>query len=211
MLIGPDERVPIARLLTVLEYGERVAHECALAQAVLTKDSKTRRFLMNQSRQEAMHAVVFQSAIAWLAPKHLNDVPVLPALEEYHEILDAELARGNLLETYLAEQVVFEGLGETTLSRIEQGLAKRGAPFGRTRRILLQQEEEHHGFGCRQLEQAIRRGETDRDALRQRAQRYLMLTDSIIYTLCDLFDSIDEDVTAWVADVKSFVPRWLLA
>jgi hypothetical protein len=34
MLIGHDERVPIARLLTFLEHGERMAHDCAKAQAV---------------------------------------------------------------------------------------------------------------------------------------------------------------------------------
>jgi hypothetical protein len=158
-----------------------------------------------------MHAVVFQSAIAWLAPKHLSDEPFLPALEEYRTILNEEVAGHNLLETYLAEQVVLEGLGEAVLTRMEQGLAKRAAPFGRLRRILLHQEEAHHGFGRRQLERAIDRGETDRAALQQRAKRYLALTDSMVCTLCDLFDSIDEDAGAWAADVRTFLPQWLVA
>jgi hypothetical protein len=209
MLVRPDEKVPIARLLTFLEHGERMANACAKAQAALAQDSGARRFLLSQARQESAHAVVFQGAIAWLAPRHLGDVPFLPALEEYRELLDNSLARRDLIETFLAEQVILEGLGEAILTRIEEGLDKRSAPFGRLRRILLQQEEAHHGFGRRQLERAIERGETDREALRGRAQRYLALTDAMVLTLCDLFDSIHEDANAWAKDVRKFLPEWL--
>lgn len=211
MLVGHDERVPIARLLTFLEHGERMAHDCAKAQTALAEDSGTRRFLLSQAKQEAMHARVFQGAIAWLAPKHLRDTPFLPALEAYRRILDDALARHDLMETFLAEQVVLEGLGEAILTRIEQGLAKRAAPFGSLRRILLKQEEAHHGFGRRQLEQAIKRGETDVEDLRRRAQQYLALTDAMVLTLCDLFESIDEDATAWAQDVRTFLPSWCSA
>ena len=211
MLVGHDEREPIARLLTFLEHGERMAHECAKAQAALAEDSGTRRFLLNQAKQEAMHARVFQGAIAWLAPKHLRDTPFLPALEEYRRMLNDALARRNLMETFLAEQVVLEGLGEAVLTRIEQGLVKRAAPLGRLRRILLRQEEAHHGFGLRQLERAIERGETDVKDLRRRAQRYLALADAMVLTLCDLFESIDEDATAWAHDVRTFLPSWCSA
>jgi len=211
MLVRPDEKVPIARLLTFLEHGERMAYDCAKAQAALAQDAGARRFLASQSRQEAMHAVVFQGSIAWLAPKHLGDAAFLPALEEYRTILDDALVRRDLIETYLAEQVVLEGLGEAILTRIEQGLAKRAAPFGQFRRILLHQEEAHHGFGRRQLERAIVRGETDMQDLRRRAQRYLALTDAMVFTLCDLFESIDEDVSAWAHDVRTFLPDWCSA
>lgn len=211
MLVSHDERVPIARLLKFLEHGERMACDCAKSQAALAEDSRTRQFLLSQAKQEALHARVFQGAIAWLAPKHIRDPPFLPALEEYRRILDDALARRDLLETFLAEQVVLEGLGETILTRIEQGLARRAAPFGRLRRILLQQEEAHHGFGRRQLERAIERGETDSESLRQRAQQYLALTDAMVLTLCDLLESIDEDATAWAHDVRTFLPDWCSA
>jgi len=75
----------------------------------------------------------------------------------------------------------------------------------------LRQEEAHHGFGRRQLERAIERDETDRATLRQRAQRYLVLTDAMVFTLCDLFDSIDEDADAWATDVRTFLPDWCVA
>ena len=209
MLVGHDEKVPIARLLTFLEHGERLANECAKAQAALAPDFASRRFLLSQARQEAVHAVVFQGAIAWLAPKHLGDAPFLPALEEYRKILDEALARNDLLETLLAEQVILEGLGEAILTRIEEGLVKRAAPFGRLRRILLQQEEAHHGFGRRMLERAMSEGRIDAETLRRRAQDYLALTDQMVLALSDLFESIAEDPTAWANDVRKFLPLWL--
>jgi hypothetical protein len=209
MVIHPHEKTPIARLLTFLEYGECLANECAKAQAALAPDSGSRRFLLSQARQEAMHAMVFQGAIAWLAPRHLGDAPFLPALEEYRTLLNEALARKDVLETFLAEQVILEGLGEAILTRIEEGLAKRAAPFGRLRRILLQQEEAHHGFGRRMLERAMAEGRTDAETLRRRAQDYLALTDRMVLTLSDLFESIAEDPTAWAQDVRKFLPSWL--
>ena len=209
MLVHPDEKVPIARLLTFLEHGERLANECAKAQAALAPDSGSRRFLLSQARQEAAHGIVFQGAIAWLAPKHLGDVPFLPALEEYRRIVNDALARKDLLETVLAEQVILEGLGEAILTRIEEGLAKRSAPFGRLRRVLIQQEEAHHGFGRRMLERAMFEGRIDVEILRLRAQDYLALIDQMVLTLSDLFESIAEDPTAWAHDVRKFLPDWL--
>ncbi|MEQ1794222.1 MAG: ferritin-like domain-containing protein [Nitrospira sp.] len=209
MLVRPDEKVPIARLLTFLEHGERMAHDCAQAQAALAPDTRSRRFLLSQARQEAAHAFVFQGAIAWLAPRHLGDAPFLPALEEYRKKLDDALARQDLYETFLAEQIILEGLGEAILHRIEAGLAKRDAPFGRLRRILLQQEEAHHAFGERMIDRAVAAGQVDLGDLRRRAEGYLALTQSMVLTLADLFDTIEEDPAAWASDVTTYLPAWL--
>jgi hypothetical protein len=209
MLVRPDEQVPIARLLTFLEHGERMARDCANAQAALALEQRMQKFLRSQAKQEAMHALVFQGSIAWLAPRHLGDSPFLPALEEYRKILNEALARRDLLETFLGEQVILEGLGEAILARIEEGLVKRRAAFGRLRRILLHQEEAHHWFGRRMLEQAMAKGQIDGATLRRRAADYLALTDQMVLTLSDLFESIEEDPTAWANDVRSFLPVWL--
>jgi hypothetical protein len=210
MLVRTNERVPIARLLTFLEHGERLAHSCAKAQAALTVDSGHRRFFLTQARQEAMHALVFQGAIAWLAPKqYLRSTPILPALEEYRKLLFEALDRKDLIEAVLAEQVILEGLGEAILTRIEAGLMKRGAPYARVRRILLSQEATHHGFGQRMLEQAMAEGRTDAMTLRRRAQDYLWLTEHMVLFLSELFESIAEDPAAWAADIRTFLPPWL--
>ena len=211
MLVRPDERVPIARLLTFLEYGERLAHDCALAQAALAPDQGMQRFLTSQARQESAHAWVFQGAIAWLAPKHLGDSPFLPALEQYRALLDDALQRGDFAETLMAEQIILEGLGEAILARIEEGLAKRHAPFGHLRRILLCQEEAHHDFGRRMLDRAFAAGTTSPDRLRPRAQEYLALTDRMVSMLGDLFQSIDEDPQLYMARAKSYLPAWVIA
>lgn len=210
MLVRPDEQVPIARLLTFLEHGERMARDCAKAQAALAPERSMQKFLQSQARQEAMHALVFQSAIAWLAPRHLGDTPFLSALEEYRTILNEALARRELIETFLAEQVILEGLGEAILARIEGGLIRRHAPCERLRRMLLHQEEAHHGFGRRMLERAMADGRTDATTLQHKAQDYLALTDQMVLTLTDLFESIAEDPTAWAHDVRKFLPDWLV-
>lgn len=211
MLVHTDERVPIARLLTFLEHGERLAHACAKAQAALTGEPGHRRFFLSQARQEAMHAIVFRGAIAWLAPRYLGGTPILPALEDYRKLLRDALSRKDLIETILAEQVILEGLGEAILTRIEAGLVKRAAPHRRLRQILLSQEEAHHGFGRRMLERAMADGHTDAASLRRNAQGYLELTARMVLTLQDLFESIAEDPAAWAADVRTFLPPWLLS
>ena len=209
MLVKPNERQPIARLLSFLEYGERLAHECAHAQASLVGDAGRRRFLLNQARQESMHAWVFQGAIAWLCPRHVGRNPFLASLEQYRRLLNDALARQDLAETLLAEQIILEGLGEAILSRIEAGLAKRDAPFGRLRRVLLHQEEAHHDFGCRQLERLIAEGAVAIEALRARTPEYLGLTREMVTTLSDVFASIQEDAGDWASDITRFVPHWL--
>lgn len=211
MLVRPDERVPIARLLTFLEHGERLAHDCARAQAALAPEPGMQRFLASQARQESAHALVFRGAIAWLAPRHLGDSPFLPSLDRYRILLEDALHRGDLAETLLAEQIILEGLGEAILARIEAGLLKRGAPFGRVRRILLHQEEAHHDFGRRMLDRAFTTGTASSERLRGRAQDYLALTEGMVTTLGELFESINEDPRHYLEQAGSYLPGWLTA
>ena len=209
MLILPEERIPMARLVTFLELGERLAHDCATAQAALVQDPKSRRFLNSQVRQEAMHARVFQGVVGWMAPRHCGGLPFLQTLKRFRELIDKALTRGDFLESILAEQIILEGLGEAILNRIEAGLAKRQAPFQKLRRVFLQQEEAHHGFGLRMLERALSSGQVTVPELQTWSQPYVALTDDMIFTLADLFDEIQEDATAYVADAKSTLPSWL--
>lgn len=208
MIILPDEREPIAQLLGFLEYGERLAHDCAAAQAALVSDPRHRRFLIAQSRQESMHATVFRGVIAWLAPSRLGGTPFLLPLERYRALVEDAIKRRDLHETLMAEQLILEGLGEAILNRVEAGLVKRGAPFLRLRRILLHQEEAHHAFGRRLLDHAKAEGAFQPDRLRGRAEEYLGLTQAMVLTLASLFSTIDEDASAWAADVRQYVPEW---
>ena len=209
MFIHPDQRAPVARLLQFLRDGEYLASDCAKAQSKLATDPLMRRFLLSQARQESYHAIVFQANIAWLAPRHLGTCPLLPPMGRYRVLIEDAIRRGDLAETLMAEQIILEGLGEAILVRIEEGLAKRNAPFERLRRMLLQQEEAHHGFGCRTLDRMFAAGVTTPKVLWARGQEYLGLTHAMVATLADLFTSIEEDSTAWAADVGRYVPKWL--
>jgi hypothetical protein len=211
MLVRADERVPIARLLQFLERGERLAHDCARAQAALSPDAGMRRFLLGQARQEYYHAMVFQGVIGWLAPRHVGASPLLSPLERYRALLEEALKDGNLAETLLAEQIILEGLGEAILARIEEGLVKRHAPFARLRTILLHQEAAHHDFGRRTLDRALSAGAESVETLHLRAQDYLALTDAMVAGVADLFESIDEDPSLYASRAKRNLPGWLAA
>lgn len=210
MLVHPDERVPLARLLQFLEHGERLAHDCAHAQAALAPDAGARCFLAGQARQEALHAAVFQGAVLWLAPRHLGACPVLAPLERYRALVEEAIGERRFAETLLAGQIILEGLGEAILKRLEAGLVKRRAGFGRLRRILLHQEEAHHAFGRRALERTIEAGQASPEALRECAQKYLAVADEMVLALGDLFASIDEDADAYMKDARSSLPSWLI-
>jgi hypothetical protein len=125
--------------------------------------------------------------------------------------LEDALRRRDFAETLMGEQIILEGLGEAILARIEEGLAKRNAPFGNLRRTLLHQEEAHHEFGRRMLDRAIADGTTAPEHLRVRAQEYLALTDGMVSMLGDLFESIDEDPQLYMERAKGYLPAWLTA
>lgn len=209
MHVAPSERRVLARLLTFLEQGERLAHDCARAQARLVPEPCMARFLLRQARQEAFHAAAFRAAIDWLGPCASPSDASRP-VTAYRRQLEAALARGDWLETMLAEQVVLEGLGQAVLHRIEAGLVKRGAGLSRLRRLLLQQEEAHHAFGQRTLERALAREPASLELLRDRAPSYLALADAMITSLTELFQSIDEDPAAYLADARTHLPSWLI-
>lgn len=209
MLVKPDERVPLARLLKFLELGERFAHDCAKAQAALAPEPAMGRFLMGQARQEGFHALTFQGAITWLAPGQVWSSFECKPLQHYRRLFDDAVKRRDFAETILAEQVILEGLGEVILKKLEVGLAKRNAPFRRLRRVVLLQEEAHHYFGRRTLEYLIANEQTSYEVLQQKAENYLALTDSMITTLRDLFESIEEDPAVYLSEHQRGLPPWL--
>jgi hypothetical protein len=61
------------------------------------------------------------------------------------------------------------------------------------------------------LERAMADGRIDAETLHRRSQDYLALTDQIVLTLSDLFESIAEDPSAWAQNVRKFLPEWLSA
>ncbi|GJL64305.1 MAG: hypothetical protein NPIRA04_29590 [Nitrospirales bacterium] len=209
MLLQTNERLPLARLLQFIEQGERIAQACARAQSAFAPDLGTNRFFKEQARQEGLHAYTFQAAISWMAPRHLGPSPFTKPFAHYQRLIESALRRGDLYETILAEQVILEGLGNVTLKKLEIGLLKRQAPFQRLRRMFLQQEEAHHGFGNRVLKRAMERQDITEHDLHERAQMYLRLAESMILAGQALLVEMTEDPHWYLSEFHKTLPDWV--
>ena len=210
MLVAPDQALQIARLLSFLMQGERLAHDCARTQANLATDPGMRHFFLAQARQEGLHAKVFQQGILWLTPKGARQPSVLGPMNHYRELLEKALRRAEFAETLLAQQVILERLGEVILDRVNYGMTQRGLGFKRLRRMLLNQEHAHHVFGLRCLERLVAADMTLQQRLRERGAQYLHLADVMFEQTQDLFAFFDEDPAVYAADTRKNLPQWLL-
>ncbi len=121
MHLRPDEPQQIARLLGFLQHGEWLARDVAARQARLAEAPALRRFFAMQSRQEAFDAAIFQGAVHWLAPRGICP-PAPKPLAQYRAAIEAALARGDIAESLLALQVLFEALGDVVLQAIDAGI-----------------------------------------------------------------------------------------
>ena len=209
MLIKPGEHAHLAQLLRFMELGEQLAHECAQRQCALAPERGMQIFLLGQARQEGYHALAFQGAIRWLAPKFYQSSIISNHMNQYRQLVEAAIVRQDFAETLLAEQIILEGLGEAILKKIEVGLVKRGAPFQRLRRMLIHQEEAHHQFGLRVLSKMVEREEESYDTLRQRTEIYLPLAKTMLFSAQDAFFSIDEDPQEYWDEFHRNLPAWL--
>ncbi len=211
MLLRTELRLALAQLLGFMARGEHIAHACALRQASFAPSDKIRRFLQEQARQELMHARVFTTAAAWLAPRASQCAAQLVPLEHYHVLLQAALARKDISESLLAEQVIFESLGEVILHRLVAGLARHKLPVHHVCRRMLVQEHAHHAFGDRLLERAIDTGAVSREGLRVRGQEYLLLLETILARLANLLAVLEEDASTYFTETRRHLPDWLTA
>lgn len=208
MHIGPSTQIYIARLCHTLAYGERLAQNCARRQAELTAEPKMRRFLLQQAQQENFHALIFQGAVAVLAPKQPVASPASDALQDYGKRLEADLETGKLAESLLGMQVVLEGLGSVVLEEIGIALSQHGSLFAPFRR-LLQQEDTHHAFGLHALEQLRARDGVEAQQLQAAGRDYLELSDQALLACCELFQHFDSDPGDYSQSLRQQLPDWL--
>jgi hypothetical protein len=149
MQLAPQERKQLGRLLGALIAGQDLARDCARAQAELARDPTMRRFFLAQARQERFHGGVFRAFALSLsgAADFLNSRP----LARYRRLVEDAVARGDLGETLLAQQVILDGLGEVVLTHLDRGMGERGMGVMGLRRLVLHQEQAHHSFGLRAI------------------------------------------------------------
>ncbi len=203
-----QQRRQAGRLFAALAHGERLACLCARQQSGMVACDRSRRFLRAQARQELMHARLFEQAAEWLAPGCVDRVPA--GLQAFGGRLERALARGDLIESLLASQIVLEGAGEQVLLRLNQGMDRRNVGFSRMRQQILRQERSHHAFGQHTLYYQIGQQQAALERVHELADSYLLLMRNIFIEMTDVFAALDEDVGDYIHGVMDSLPAWLL-
>ena len=212
MFLATDERQQISRLFAFLLEGEKLAFDCASKQASLFSDMASRKFLLNQARQEKFHYRVFQSGVGILTPRGISNIPGLKQVRQYRCLLEESLNRGDRQESLLGMQIMLEGLGDVAVNHISAGFEYRnvGAMCRRVRHLILGQEDAHHSFGLARFD-ALLKNQPIPDRLQQRSQDYLELLESLVYSLSDLFHYFDENSADYLNEFQAGLPDWISA
>lgn len=207
LLPHPSHRRSLAHLLDALAAGEAIARDCAARQADLCTDPVLRRYFRTQSRQEAMHALVFAGATRLIAPRGTARNPLRPLLAAYASALEADLRAGRLPETLVGMQVVLEEVGGAVLVELDRAIRQQGDQHAGLRRTLLAQEQAHRSFGARALRRMSAAHQTDTATLQAAAHRYLGLGTGLLEASGDLFRDLEIDQAAFL----DALPRTVLA
>lgn len=209
MFIAANERKQIARLFHFFLCGEHLAMDCAKRQAQFFPDTYSRRFFTRQAKHENFHARVFKAGIGLLAPRGIGKPQSTSTITSYGRLLDEALSRGDCMESLLGMQIILEGFADVTLERINAGFPARRAGFERIRQLVLGQEDAHHGFGLKRLQQLIDPQLGTPAYLQDRAQDYLALIEEMMEEVTPLFNYFDEDPQAYYDTLRGRLPTGL--
>lgn len=209
MPIAASQNVRIARFFAAMSRGERLAQRAARRQADIAPNRKARGFLLVQSRQEAFHALLFEGAANWLAPRaNLPDSTGI-ALERLAGRIKADLDAGDFAASLVGVQIIFEGVGAVALAKLDAGLIPGAGRFAPVHRLLLRHEEAHHAFGVRTLERMLASGDADESTLREASVEYLALNRSLVAASAEMFADFDADAAEYVVRVHASLPACL--
>ena len=205
--ISPGKKSQIIRLFTALEYGEQLAHHCAREQVRLVDDRNLKRFLQLQSCHEAFHAKFFRNAAKYLGKINAGDTPY--SLRMFGRKLEDALHRNDLTETLVGQQIVLETFGAAVLYHLNRGLNNHGVGLRRLRSLVLQQEQSHNEFGNDLLKKQLTTGNTTIEKLQSLTDEYLILVDSVINEMSDIFICLDENPLEYKNYIHMNLPDWL--
>ena len=149
-----EDKIYASELFHFLSRGEEIAAQCASYQAQITNDNRIAKFFKTQARQEKQHAFIFNQATQYFKPKKTNNL-THNALAKFEQKLSSALSDKKLQESIIAQQFLFEGLGEITLKKVSQGIEDRGFNFSLIRRTILKQERAHHHFGEKYIDNLL--------------------------------------------------------
>ena len=206
ILIPDEERKNIARLFNLLAQGEHIAMNCAARQAELA-DPVSRRFFLNQAKQELFHAKAFKAGIAILAPRGVGEPIGEKAMTQYGQLINSALDRGDLLESLLGMQIILEGLGDVALNRMSHAIPDEGAVFRHVYRLIVGQEDAHHRFGLRQFQRHVESKDGVPEHIYQHGEHYLELINDILFSVQPLLEYFDEESQDFLDELLQIVPR----
>lgn len=206
-MISTELKRELSLLFTVLEYGERLAHDCARQQALLLPEGRERRFLQAQARQEKQHAWLFNHMGQWIDPHSRFAVP--EPMVQLRQRLELALRNKDLTDTLVGSQVALEGLGEQVLARLNAGIDARGIGFKRLRHLFHRQEQSHQAFGLRMLEKRRAGRDTDVCRLPALCSGYLQQIEMITDSMSEVFEALGQDAHSYSAAAAAALPDWL--
>ncbi|MEM8845364.1 MAG: hypothetical protein AAGB35_10035 [Pseudomonadota bacterium] len=152
--MNKEAKVNASQLFHFLARGEEIAAQCAQYQSRLAHDKKSIKFFKTQARQETQHAFIFNQAKRHFKQKNMTYI-CQRSLDKFEQKLSSTLNEDKLQESIIAQQLLFEGLGEITLNKVSQGIEDRGFSFNLIRKTILKQERAHHHFGERYIENLL--------------------------------------------------------
>jgi hypothetical protein len=188
---GSDEPAlrRLAPLLAAVKLGEQISCDVALRQARLAPLPSLQRALERQSRQEAMHAALFGTALACVGHGVRCPPRVARALAGYAASLHADLDAGRLCGSMVGLQCVFERLGAVALQPPEGALSRLGDRLVPLRALIAQQEAAHRRLG----EIWVPRLARQEPAVSATRRQYVALAQAVVDAALDELDGFEGD------------------
>lgn len=147
MSSGLDSARRLLPLLAAARQAECIARDIAAAQAGIAPAAALQRALQQQSRQEAVHAAAFASALACVPGSAACPPRLARALASFRYRLEEDVAAGRLAASLFGLQHVLEALGHVALQPPPGELASLGDRFVPLRGLLAHQELAHRRLG----------------------------------------------------------------
>ena len=210
MLVNIGETKHLSQLLSFLVQGEKLARNFSRQQSDIFSDDISCRFFAQQSRHEFMHVNIFNAGIRYTNARGPNVSFPETVMNNYAGLLNEAINSGNHAETIMGLQVILEGFGDVILNRLNDGLEKRGNQIGRIRKTILSQEDVHHTFGLKRLEEMTRDDPELKSTLIKRAEDYFELINCFLAASSGLFSHFHIDPRIYHEGLNENLPEWLV-
>ena len=123
--------------------------------------------------------------------------------------LEIALQRKDLTESLVGQQIVLEAFGGAILYHLNRGLDNQGIGLRTIRERILQQEQSHTNFGEEFLKKQLLTRKTTIEKIHALISEYLLLVETIIDEMSDVFICLDEDPDEYKKYINTNLSHWL--